>query len=113
MAKADFEAPVSGMRGRLDHDSNVYFTNRFGETVVSHYPKHKDPKKITDRQKARHAMFRDAVAEADRQLRDPQKAAEWRRRFDEQKRTSEKPYRLFRNFVIASITTSLSTPPAT
>ena len=113
MAKTDLEVPFKGFRGKLDHDSEMYFCTRLGETVVSHYPKHKDPKKITDRQKARHAMFRDAVAEADRQLRDPQKAAEWRRRFDEQKRTSEKPYRLFRNFVIASITTSLSTPPTT
>ena len=110
MAKADFEAPVRGMRGRLDHDSNVYFTNRFGETVVSHYPKHKDPKKISDRQKARHAVFHDAVAEADRQLKDPQTADEWQQRFEAQRRTAKKPYRLLRNFVIATITKQTPTP---
>ena len=110
MAKTELEVPFNGLHGRLDHESEIYFTNRFGETVVSHYPKHKDPKKISDRQKARHAVFHDAVAEADRQLKDPQTAAEWQQRFEEQKRTAKKPYRLLRNFVIATIAKQTPTP---
>ncbi|MGN0235411.1 MAG: hypothetical protein ACI4BD_03720 [Paludibacteraceae bacterium] len=110
MAKTDLEVPFGGMRGRLDRESDIYFTNRYGETVISHYPRHKDPKKISDRQKARHAVFHNAVAEADRQLKDPQAAAEWQRRFEEQKRTAKKPYRLLRNFVIATITKQQDSP---
>ena len=110
MAKTDLEVPFKGFRGKLDHDSEMYFCTRLGETVLSHYPKHKDPKKISNLQKARHAVFHDAVVEADRQLKDPQTAAEWQQRFEEQRRTAKKPYRLFRNFVIATITKQTPTP---
>ncbi len=48
--------------------------------------------------------WQQAVAEADRLLNDPQTAAEWQTKFNEQKQTSKKPYRLLRNYVIATIT---------
>ncbi len=104
MAKASLEVPFMGISGRIDHDSETYYCTRLGENVVSHYPKHKDPKKITARQKARYSVFRQAVAEADRLLNDPQTAAGWQTKFNEQKQTSKKPYRLLRNYVIATIT---------
>ena len=110
MAKTDLEVPFKGFRGKLDHDSEMYFCTRLGETVLSHYPKHKDPKKISNLQKARHAVFHDAVVEADRQLKDPQTADEWQQRFQAQRRTAKKPYRLLPNFLIATIAKQTLTP---
>jgi hypothetical protein len=104
MAKASLEIPFMGIRGRLDHSSETYYCTRLGENVVSHYPKHKDPKKITARQKARYAVFQQAVAQADQQLKDPQMAAGWQTKFNKQKQTAKKPYRLLRNYVIATLT---------
>ena len=104
MAKAELEYPFNSVTGKLSKDSEMYFTQRFGETVVSNYPKHKDPTKITDKQKARYAIFQQAVAQADIILHDPEQKQEWQVRFEAQKRTAKKPYKQLRNFIIATIT---------
>lgn len=108
MAKADLEVPFMGFHGKLDRDSEIYYTTRFGETVVSHYPKHKDPKKISDNQRQCNSIFQQAVAEADRQLSDPDTRAHWQTLFNEQRNTSKKTYRYLRNFVIATINKQLT-----
>ena len=61
MAKIDLEIPFSSIHGSLDHDSEIYYAKRLGTTVASHYPKHKDPKKITAHQHDLNNRFAKAV----------------------------------------------------
>lgn len=104
MAKASFEDPINHLKGRRDRTSETYFCYRLGQKVVSHYPLHKDPKKITAHQRDLSSNFARAVQQAKTELADPARKAYWQQLFDEQKRTAEKPYAILRNFVIASIT---------
>ena len=106
MAKAELEPPFNSVSGKLSKDSEMYFTQRFGETVVSNYPKHKDPAKITDRQKARYVVFQQAVAQATIELTDPQRKAYWLEQFNAQK--EPKKYKTLRGFVIAQLTNQIS-----
>ena len=103
MAKIDFEIPISSIHGSLDHDSEIYYAKRLGTTVASHYPKHKDPKKITSHRHDLNNRFAKAVTQASEILQDPGQCAEWQTRFEEQKHTAKKPYKLFRNFIIATL----------
>lgn len=81
MAKATLEVPFSSISGRLSGGSEMYATTRFGETVISTYPKHRDPKKITAHQHALNANFAQAVAQAKVELSDPIRRAYWQDRF--------------------------------
>ena len=45
--------------------SRFYLTNRFGETIMSHYPMHRDPESITPNQKASCGVFAQARRIAD------------------------------------------------
>lgn len=42
MAKAGLEIPFKQISGRISQDSEIYYTHRYGQTVVSNYPKHSD-----------------------------------------------------------------------
>ncbi len=106
MAKADLEVPFSGIHGSLDSDSEIYYANRLGETVVSHYPKHKDPKKITAHQHDLNDKFRQAVAQTDIELTDPQRKAYWLEQFNAQK--EPRKYKTLRGYVIAQLTNQIS-----
>lgn len=86
MAKATLEVPFSSISGRLSGESEMYVTTRFGETVISTYPKHRDPKKITDRQRALNANFAQAVAQAKVELSDPIRRAYWQEQFTQYQR---------------------------
>ena len=110
MAKADLEVPFNGIHGRLDSESEVYYAKRLGEIVVSHYPTHRDPKKITTSQRAQQSAFQQAVALAKTELSDPQRKAYWFTKFNEQKRTAKKPYKLLRNYIIAELTKQQQNP---
>ena len=103
MAIIDLDNPVSGIHGSINQDSEIYYAQRLGTTVVSHYPKHKDPKKITDHQRDLNNRFSKAVTQASEILQNPELRAEWQTRFEEQKHTTKKPYKLFRNFIIATL----------
>jgi len=103
MAKAELEIPFARINGRLDRNSETYYCTRFGKAVVSHYPRHKDVKKITATQKTRYSLFAQAVARAKSDLADPQKRAAWQSLFDKQQHIAGKHYRILRNFVIAAI----------
>ncbi len=103
MAKADLEVPFSGIHGRLYSDSEIYYANRLGETVVSHYPKHKDPKKITAHQHDLNDKFRQAVSQAKIELTTPDRRAYWQEQFNNQP-TDQKQYKTLRGFVIAQLT---------
>lgn len=102
MAKADLEIPFNGIHGSLDSGSEIYYANRLGETVVSHYPKHKDPKKITAHQHDLNNNFRQAVTQSTAELTDPQRKAYWQEQFNAQK--EPKRYKTLRGFVIAQLT---------
>lgn len=108
MAKVDLEVPFAAINGRLDHANETYFCTRFGRTVVSHYPRHKNKKKITSHQRDLSSNFADAVRQAENELADPQSKDCWMQRFEEQKQTAKKPYVILRNFVIAEITKQTS-----
>ena len=104
MGKAKLEVPFSEITGRLDRESEIYYATRLGETVVSHYPKHKDPKKITAKQRTQQSAFQKAVAQTETELSNPQRKAYWLTKFNEQKRTAKEPYKLLRNYIIAELT---------
>ncbi|MGM9811165.1 MAG: hypothetical protein ACI30J_09920 [Paludibacteraceae bacterium] len=104
MAKVSFQDPVANVNGRIDNNSETYFCTRFGQKVVSHYPKHKNPKKISSRQRTLNANFTHAVQQARIELADPDRRAFWLKAFERQMQTADKPYRILRNFVIAELT---------
>ncbi|MBR1808017.1 MAG: hypothetical protein IJ776_01330 [Paludibacteraceae bacterium] len=107
MAKAVPSHLIQQLSGKIDRKrEDIYLAQRLGKTVVSHYPRRKNPKKITQAQTAAFSSFADAVREAKRQLADPQLRLQWQALFDEQKnhpQAGQKQYRVLRNFVIASI----------
>lgn len=102
MAKADLEVPFAGIHGRIGHDSEIYYTQRYGRTVVSNYPKHRNPKTISDHQKALNANFQTAVQRAGAELSDPVRRTHWQTLFDQQ--PAPPKYKVLRNFVIAQLT---------
>ncbi|MBR1808305.1 MAG: hypothetical protein IJ776_02845 [Paludibacteraceae bacterium] len=102
MAKADLEFPLDGIHGSPYSKSEIYYANRLGETVISHYPKHKDPAKITAHQHELSNNFRQAVAKAGKELNDPQRRTYWQEKFNAQKKP--KKYKTLRGFVIAQLT---------
>lgn len=104
MAKAELEVPFATINGRLNQADDIYFCTRYGKTVVSHYPKHKNPKIISPRQRALSANFAQAVKQAKVELANPERRAYWQQRFEEQQKTAQKPYAVLRNFVIAELT---------
>ena len=104
MAKVSFQDPIANVNGRIDNNSETYFCTRFGQKVVSHYPKHKNPNNISDRQRTLNANFSQAVRQAKIELADPDRRAYWLKAFEKQMLTADKPYRILRNFVIAELT---------
>ncbi len=103
MAQVSYLDPVEQVNGRLDHQSEIYFCTRLGKRIASHYPKHKNPDKISSRQRDLASNFANAVQQCKIELADPERKAYWQERFEEQKKTAQKPYLLLRNFVIASL----------
>lgn len=104
MAKVDFVEPVAAAHGRTNSKSTIYFHERWGKRYQSNYPLHKNPKKITDAQRAQQAAFKTATEEMKRVMEDPILSAEYRREFEQQlahPRPGMKTYSIFRNFLIA------------
>lgn len=113
MAKATLEVPFSSISGRLSGDNETYVTTRYGETVISNYPKHRDPKKITPHQRELNANFAQAVAQAKAELSDPIRRAYWQNLFDKHKQStankantdpSQPTYKTLRGFTLAQLT---------
>ncbi|MGM9837305.1 MAG: hypothetical protein ACI30A_02310 [Paludibacteraceae bacterium] len=129
MAKAELEIPFSSIRGRISHDSATYVTTRYGQTVISNYPKHRDPKKITPRQRELNTAFAQAVAQTKAELADPVRRAYWQDLFDRHKkstankantgptaapshptgRPSQPTYKTLRGFTLAHLTKQQTT----
>ena len=83
MAKAELDILLSKLQGRLTGSSDLYVTNRYGKTVISNYPRHKDPKKISARQRANSSSFGEAAKQAKLELADSVRLAYWQARYAE------------------------------
>ena len=124
MAKAQLDILLDKLSGRLTGDSEFYATHRYGRTVISNYPKHKDPNSITPSQRANSTGFGHRSTQAKQELDDPVRHAYWQDLYDQYKRLANKnlkeaniqffgpnspaviknkPYETLRGFVIAQL----------
>ena len=85
MAKAQLDILLDKLSGRLTGDSEFYATHRYGRTVISNYPKHKDPKSITPSQRANSSGFGQRSTQAKQELDDPVRHAYWQDLYDQYK----------------------------
>ena len=90
MAKAELDILLDKLSGRLTGDSKFYATHRYGRTIISNYPKHKDPKSITPSQRANSSGFGQRSTQAKQELDDPVHHAYWQEQYDQYKRLANK-----------------------
>lgn len=90
MAKAQLDILLDKLSGRLTGDSEFYATHRYGRTVISNYPKHKDPKSITLSQRANSSGFGQRSKQAKQELDDPVRHEYWQDLYDQYKRLANK-----------------------
>jgi hypothetical protein len=81
MARAELDILLNKLQGRLTGDSDFYLTNRYGKTVVSNYPLHKNPKSLSDNQRATFAAFGEVSKQAKSEMNDPARFAYWQERY--------------------------------
>lgn len=90
MAKAELDILLNKLQGRLTGDSKFYLTHRYGKTIVSNYPKHLDPKKMTEGQKANNNAFTQAVKQCKVEMNNPERLAYWTDRYEAYKKAANK-----------------------
>ena len=90
MAKAELDILLDKLSGRLTGDSKFYTTHRYGRTIISNYPKHKDPKSITPSQRANSSGFGQRSTQAKQELDDPVRHEYWQNLYDQYKRLANK-----------------------
>ena len=90
MAKAELDILLDKLSGRLTGDSKFYTTHRYGQTVISNYPLHKDPKSITPHQRELNNNFGVISKRAKQELANSEKHAYWQNMYDEYKRFANK-----------------------
>ena len=90
MAKVDLDILLSKLQGRLSGDSKFYAMHRHGRTVISNYPKHKDPKVISAQQKANSSAFALVSKQAKLELSDPSRQAFWQEQYDQYQRLADR-----------------------
>jgi hypothetical protein len=106
MAQAELNISLDKMSGKIYGDSDIYISHRYGKTVISHYPKHRDPSKITPHQRELNSSFAQISKQAKQELADPARRAYWQQRYDEYKSTAKpagKYYFTLRGFVIGQL----------
>ena len=106
MAQAELNITLDKLSGKIYGDSDVYIAHRYGRTVISHYPRHRDEKSITPHQHELNASFAQISKRTKQELSDSEKRAAWQQRYDEYKanyKPSEKYYFTLRGFVIAQL----------
>jgi hypothetical protein len=106
MAQAELNISLDKMSGKIYGDSDIYITHRYGKTVISHYPKHRDPSKITPRQRELNSSFAQISKQAKQELADSARRAYLQQRYDEYKSTAkpaDKYYFTLRGFVIGQL----------
>ena len=90
MAKAELDILLDKLSGRLTGDSKFYTTHRYGRTIISNYPKHKDPKSITPSQRANSSGFGQRSTQAKQELDNPVRNEYWQDLYDQYKRLANK-----------------------
>lgn len=90
MAKAELDILLNKLSGRFSGTSKFYTTHRYGQTVVSNYPLHKDPRSITPHQHELNDNFGVISKQAKQELSDPARRAYWQNMYDEYKRFANK-----------------------
>ena len=90
MAKAELDILLDKLSGRLTGDSKFYTTHRHGRTVISNYPLHRDPKKITAVQKANSATFGQVVKQCKAEMNNPERLAYWTERYADYTKAANK-----------------------
>ena len=90
MAKAELDILLDKLSGRLTGDSKFYTTHRYGRTIISNYPKHKDPKSITPSQRANSSGFGQRSTQAKQELDDSVRNEYWQDLYDQYKRLANK-----------------------
>lgn len=119
MAKAELSIILDKLSGRFTGDSKFYTTHRYGKTVISNYPLHKDPKSITANQRANTASFGELSKQAKAELQDPDRLASWQDLYAQYTRLanknlakantqffgkpSDKYYKTLRGFIIGQL----------
>ncbi len=119
MAKAELDILLNKLQGRLTGDSEFYVTNRYGKTVISNYPLHKNPKSLSANQRATFAAFGEISKQAKQEMSDPARLAYWQDRYDAYTKLanknlakantqffgtpSDKYYKTLRGFIIAQL----------
>ena len=83
--------------------SRFYLTERYGETIMSHYPMHRDPDTISDKQRTSMDQMSQARAIADAELADPIKHDQWLRKWHESITIGGQQYKTLRGFTIAQV----------
>lgn len=75
MAKIKTPSYIEAIKGKVDSDENVYYSERYGETYLCEYnPCEQEP---TEAQLEHREKFRNATAQALADMKDPSKKAEW------------------------------------
>ena len=110
MAQAELNIAIDKMSGKIYGQSDVYITHRYGKTVISHYPKHRDPNSLTQHQRDLNTSFAQLSKQAKLELTDPDKRAAWQQRYNEYKANykKDKYYFTLRGFVIAQLSKQIS-----
>ena len=90
MAKAELDILLDKLSGRLTGDSKFYTTHRHGKTIVSNYPLHLDPKKMTEGQKANTGAFGEISKQAALEKKDPERLAYWTERYEAYKKAANR-----------------------
>ena len=83
MAQAELDILLNKLSGRLTGDSKFYTTHRYGKTVVSNYPLHRDPKKVTAQQQAQSDTFGKAVKLCKAEMNNPERLAFWQEQYNQ------------------------------
>lgn len=90
MAKAELDILLEKLTGRLKGDSQFYTTHRYGQTIVSNYPIHKDPRSITAHQHELNNAFGEISKQAKAEMADPERLAYWQARYAEYTKLANK-----------------------
>ena len=90
MAKAELDVLLDKLSGRFTGKSKFYTTHRYGQTVISNYPLHKDPKSISAHQHELNDSFGVLSKQAKQELADPEKHTYWQNIYDDYKRLANK-----------------------
>ena len=83
MAKAELDILLDKLSGRLTGNSEFYVTHRHGRTIISNYPKTRDPKKISAKQRENSASFGELSKQCKAEMSDPARRVYWETRYAE------------------------------